>query len=269
MKYVQLGRGENGGALEGLAREFYLGDHETERKTRENFRRTGLVASAQIIEDILPQTKVIRDFGGRTGLQGVLLIPIARTGLAVCGGPALDYWQNTLRGTRVWMASIGASRGKDSLSLPAEVYFQTLRHLPNKDWKDWIVVVFEYGLATASTIAGVYPVITTLLPGLDDANLIIFANCFCRKQSRARLDQISTSAIFTYGSSWLYDPVDLYLNTMLIQGGDWKRYQPRDWGKCAFGDGGEEFIRTFAGTVPESQFTEKDKEAIRAYFASR
>lgn len=256
-------------ALKGFTRSFYQegGDHRLAALTRNNFAATGIVATEEIIEGVLPTTAAFQEKGRQGLLDGVLIVPIARTGFAVFPKATLGRWQEKLPGVPVWPALIGASRHNNPEESTATIYTETLSNLPKKSWEKWVVVIFEYGLATASTLEAVLPLIRQELPEVRNGNIIIFANCACIHQAKARLDKVSKETILTYGSRWSYDPLTFYLTTMINPDGTWWPVTPQDWGERAFGTDIESFISEMRAYFPEPLFTDKNAGEIRTHFA--
>lgn len=255
--------------LEPIARAFYEHAHATREGTRQNFALAGIEGIQKMRDRAIPQTAAYQECGHKSLLGGILLLSIARAGCGVFAKGTVTRCQEIFPNVEVWQATIGASRPSNPKDQSARIYFDTFANLPETDWSKWIVIIGEYGLATASTAKAVFPYIREKLLGVVDANIIFFAVCACLTQTRRVLDQISKDAMIAYGSSWWYNPQTFYLDMMKLSHGEVFRTKPQDWGKCCFGDDTEGFITYLEQTLPSSQLTDKERQAIRCHFANK
>jgi len=149
---------------------------------------------------------------------------------------------------------LGLRRAKNPLHTPATVYWNTLQLTEMDDLTKSVILIYEMGEATGSTIAGVVSELRELT--IPFGNIVFLIGAACIEQTRTRLDALAPEIHLVIGSRWRYDPTDgptqFYLTH--VNDGGWKPVPPRDWGRCVSGitdlASVIAFIQWVAETVP-------------------
>jgi len=194
--------------------------------------------------------------------------PIARAGCGLYRPSVLSlittYAHSNLQEIPVNSFGLGLRRAKNPLHTPATVYWNTLRLTELDDPTKSIILIYEMGEATGSTIVGVVSELRKL--AIPAENIIFLIGAACLEQTQMRLDVLAPEIHLVIGSHWRYDPTEgptqFYLTHM--NDGEWKPLPPRDWGRCVSGmtdlASVNSFIQWVAETVP---MTHQDQTLLR------
>jgi hypothetical protein len=117
-----------------------------------------------------------------------------------------------------------------------------------------VILIYEMGEATGSTIAGVVSELREL--AIPSGNIVFLIGAACIEQTQMRLDALAPEIHLVIGSRWRYNPTEgptqFYLTH--VNNGEWKPVPPRDWGRCVSGmidlASVKAFIHWVAETVP-------------------
>ena len=134
----------------------------------------------------------------------------------------------------------------------AEVYLDTLAY-SQTDLSSSIVLVYEMGEATGSTIQGVVQELKK--HNLDPENLVFLVGAACIDQTRSRLESIAPGMTLVVGTRWRYveetGTTQYYLTKMRYRD-KWIELYPRDWGDCVSGMSDESGVASFLGFMAET-----------------
>lgn len=247
--------------LEDPVREFYERTYATTGGTRRSFA----VIGQRLAEHVLQELPLLNE-----KVYGVDSIHV--TGISRGGNPLFTTTVRAIieRGARqlgYGFNAFGIAASRPSVNTDtevAEVYWDTLER-SSPDLTNAAVMLFEMGLATASTIEGVYERLRTY--ELRPEHLVLLAGAACLEQSTSRLEEVAPGMTIVAGSKWRYieepGPSQFYLNRMLNPDtGEYQLMEPRDWGACACGTTEPElrsFLDLMALTIP---MTYKDREFL-------
>lgn len=229
--------GEKKSVVEALVTEFYLSGHESPKITRQVFKQLGILMTREAINNVLTTLPAFA-----TGRALLAPAPILRAGAGILTPDALALLSDFE--TLPWL--IGASRTKSPDKEPAELYlFNLKRQLGHRlggkiDLSRVILIIFEMGISTASTLVAVANALSRNYLEFDFHNLVFVAPCVCLEQMEARLVAAAPGATLVVGTEWRYnDEPDsgerFYLNRMQLFGNSYTMMPPRDWGQCLTG----------------------------------
>lgn len=204
-------------------------------------------------------------------LQNIKLVdtiyagPIARAGCGLFRPSVVDLLMTwcTPQDITVNSFGLGLRRGKNPLHTPATIYWNTLQLTEADDLTRSVILIYEMGEATGSTITGVVAALQDL--NIPPENMVFLIGAACIEQTRARLDALTPDVHLVIGSRWHYDtmagPTQFYLTH--VNYGEWIPVPPRDWGRCVSGMTDRASVSTFIQWVAETvPMTQRDQSLL-------
>ena len=158
---------------------------------------------------------------------------------------------------------MGLSRSNAPVRKPAMMYWNTLRSLKDSDLSSSLVLIYDMGEATGSTITGVVHELKSY--GIPPDNVIFLLGAACVDQTRKRLESVAQNTSLVIGSKWKYDerpgPTQFYLTHIYDKG--WIQQPPRDWGRCVSGMKNQATVKSFIRWVGETiKLSQGDEEKL-------
>ena len=233
-----------------LVLDFYKTAWQSVASTRHVFERIGLGLTQAAFRSV----PLLQDL---TGIDTIYAGPIARAGCGLFRSSVLSLLTTYARPYQeitVNSFGLGLRRAKNPRRTPATVYWNTLQLTDINDLTTSVILIYEMGEATGSTIAGVVSELREL--AIPSGNIVFLIGAACIEQTQMRLDALAPEIHLVIGSRWRYDPTDgptqFYLTH--VNNGEWKSVPPRDWGRCVSGmtdlASVKAFIQWVAETVP-------------------
>jgi len=187
-------------------------------------------------------------------IDKVYAAPIARAGFGLLRPSIVSFLEKTFQKQNVPFETfgLGLRRAHPPDRVPAHVYWNTLRdRKKNPNLSSALVLVYDMGEATGSTIAGVIRELTSFK--VKPANLLFLVGAACLDQTQSRLTPLAPGMSMVVGSRWRYEttpgPIQFYLNQMFD--GRWIPLEPRDWGRCVSGMTDEAAVNAFIDWIEE------------------
>jgi hypothetical protein len=234
-----------------LVLDFYHTAWQSVTSTRYIFELIGLGLTQAAFRSI----PLLQDL---TCIDSIYAGPIARAGCGLFRPSVLSllttYMHSDHQEITVNSFGLGLRRAQNPLHTPATVYWNTLQLPEIDDPTKSVILIYEMGEATGSTIVGVVSELQKLAIPLG--NIIFLIGAACIEQTQTRLDALAPEIHLVIGSRWRYDPTEgptqFYLTHM--NDGRWKPLPPRDWGRCVSGMTNlasvNSFIQWVAETIP-------------------
>jgi hypothetical protein len=234
-----------------LVLDFYNTAWQSVTSTRHVFERIGFGLTQAAFRSV----PLLRD---RTCVDTIYAGPIARAGCGLFRSSVLSllttYARTAHQEIRVYSFGLGLRRAKNPLHTPATVYWNTLKLNEMDDLTKSVILIYEMGEATGSTIAGVVSKLREF--NIPLGNIVFLIGAACIEQTQIRLNALAPEIQLVIGSRWRYDPTEgptqFYLTH--VNDGEWKPVPPRDWGRCLSGMTDLASVKTFihwvAKTVP-------------------
>ncbi|MHA1675639.1 MAG: hypothetical protein ACTSU6_00515 [Candidatus Njordarchaeales archaeon] len=246
--------------LEPDVRNFYEETWETTERTRKSFEEIG----RRLTEYALTNVPLLN---GEERINAIYAAPVLRAGVGLFRPDIVQLLKKRARelGVDFHTFAIGASRPhKYTDKTSADVYLNTLQY-SHPDLSNAVVILYEFGEATGSTIEGVVKDLKKY--NLNTNNLILLAGAACIDQSQSRLERVAPGMHIVAGSRWKYTekegPSQFYLRWMLNP--ETQRYDemnPRDWGRCVSGMVDEDSVRKFILWMRDSRENEPSEQDL-------
>lgn len=242
-----------------LVRYFYEKAWNTVKETREVFEKIGLELTNYAFNNVQ-----LLNGRQREGLAKVYAAPIARAGCGLFRPSVIRLLNKRFQkfGVPFETFGIGLSRSHEP-NLPAKVYWNTLRYLKNSDLSSSLVLLYEMGIATGSTIEGLVKELKILK--VDPAKILFLVGAACIEQNKYKFETIAPGISLVIGSLWKYEekpgPTQFYLNQLFDE--EWIFLDPRDWGRCVSDMKDKSSVRTFINWVGQTvKISKKDKNSL-------
>lgn len=244
-----------------LVLDFYNSAWQSVASTRQVFERIGLDLTHAAFRSvpILQDLKLV---------DTIYAGPIARAGCGLFRPSTITLLTTLSAPQQITVNSFGLGfrRASNPIHTPATVYWNTLqraRMTEKDDLTKSVILIYEMGEATGSTIAGVITALQEF--NIPSENIVFLIGAACIEQTRKRLDSLTPDAHLVIGSRWRYDstegPTQFYLTH--VNDGEWIPIPPRDWGRCVSGmtdlASVIAFIQWVAETVP---MTHQDRHLL-------
>lgn len=246
-----------------LVKEFYEKSWRTIKETRRIFEEIGLELTKYGLKNVplFFDRLVERRLNVHAG-------PVARAGCGLFRPSVVSLLKNKF--TYLKTFGIGLSRSYRPDLYPANVYWNTLRNVSKSDLSNSLIILYEMGEATGSTIEGVINELEFFNIALSRVLFLIGAACV--DQTIERLNLIAPNLSMVIGSRWKYieepGPTQFYLNQMFD--GEWINLHPRDWGRCVSGMKDVTSVKMFIDWVRESvSISEDDEETLFKRWSSK
>jgi hypothetical protein len=244
-----------------LIREFYEEAWKSTGQTRKVFEQIGLELTQFAFDNVFP----LKEQPIET-LKSVYGAAIARAGFGLFRPSVLKLLKQTFHAYQLPFQTfgLGLARSSQPDKSPAEVYWNTLRSLDTDlDLSSSLVIIYDMGEATGSTIEGVIKELELFKINID--NLYIILGAACIEQTRKRVESFASGIHLIIGSRWRYDerpgPTQFYLNQMYNK--KWIGMAPRDWGRCVSGMTDTSSVKAFINWVRESiKISISDREKL-------
>lgn len=244
-----------------LVREFYEKAWRTTKETRRVFEQIGLELTKHALNNV-----PLLSGNQMKGIVRVYAGPIARAGCGLFRPSIVRSLKKKFQRLNIPFETfgMGLSRFHEPNRLPAKVYWNTLRDLDNNlDLSSSLILIYEMGEATGSTIEGVIRELKMFK--VNPENLLFFVGAACIEQTKDRLESLAPGMSLVIGSRWRYEekpgPTQFYLNQMFDE--EWIELSPRDWGRCVSGMKDKASVKAFIAWIGETvNISKADEEML-------
>jgi hypothetical protein len=242
-----------------LVKEFYEKAWRTTKETRRIFEQIGLELTKYAINNAL-----LLCGDQMTRIEKVYAAPIARAGFGLLRPSIIGLLEKTFqkRGIPFETFGLGLSRAHEPDKHPAQVYWNTLGDQEkNRDLSSSLVLVYDMGEASGSTIEGVISELASFK--INTTNLLFLLGAASIEQTRSRLEPLAPGMRLVIGSRWRYveksGPTQFDNNQMFD--GAWVNLPPRDWGRCVSGMTDQTSVKAFIDWISETVNVSKADKA--------
>jgi hypothetical protein len=164
-----------------LVLDFYNDAWQSVISTRRVFEQIGLALTRAAFRSVplLQDLKLV---------DSIYAGPIARAGCGLFRPSVVDLLVTwcTPHDITINSFGLGLRRGKNPLHTPATIYWNTLQLTETDDLTRSVILIYEMGEATGSTITGVVTALQDL--NIPSENMVFLIGAACIEQTRARLE---------------------------------------------------------------------------------
>jgi hypothetical protein len=252
-------------SVRALVMDFYEKAWKSTDETRRIFEQIGnelTTAAINTVPLLQSLSNVVTLYAG----------PIARAGCGLFRPPVIKVLEEmcTANGVMFESFGMGLRRSEKPLRNPATVYWNTLRRISDLDLTSSMILLYEMGEATGSTIEGAINELLRLkaLPH----NVVVLIGAACIDQTKSRLEAVAPGLNLVIGSRWRYDdapsPAQYFLTHIWKNG--WQPVSPRDWGRCVSGMIDVAAVDSFIDWIRETlQISPSEQKMLRQIWSSK
>ncbi len=248
-----------------LVLDFYSDAWQSVISTRHVFENIGLSLTHAAFQSV----PLLQDL---TDVKCFYVGPIARAGCGLFRPSVVNLLMTICApwDINIIPFGLGLRRGNNPLHTAASIYWNTLQLCKRDDLSRSVILIYEMGEATGSTIAGVITALQDL--NIPLKNVIFLIGAACIEQTRERLDALTPESHLVIGSRWHYDttagPTQFYLTHISHNG--WMPVPPRDWGRCVSGMTDLTSVTTFIQWISETvPITPRDRKLLLREWAKK